>query len=70
MVLICSLQSPATGTEAAGAVLGVLFPSGPGRAGAGAARELGSLVATLDLRQAHFLTKTFATYFQLVNIAE
>jgi phosphoenolpyruvate carboxylase len=35
-----------------------------------AARELDSLVASLDLDQAQLLTKAFATYFRLVNIAE
>jgi len=35
-----------------------------------AARQLDSLVTGLDLGQAQLLTKAFATYFQLVNIAE
>ncbi len=35
-----------------------------------AASELDALVASLDLAQADFLTKAFATYFRLVNIAE
>ena len=37
---------------------------------ADAARELDSLIAALDVDQAQLLTKAFATYFQLVNIAE
>jgi phosphoenolpyruvate carboxylase len=34
------------------------------------AGQLDALIATLDLHQAQLLTKAFATYFQLVNIAE